>query len=335
VEFALFIIFGAIAVATGFYVIVAKNPINSAISLIGTFLALAGVYVLLDAHFMAVIQVLVYAGAIMVLFLFVIMLLSLSDDELGEKRINTFKVLAVILAAGVLVGLAATFQSSSPPVGSRIESFVLDEPSRQLPEGAEAADLEAIDRWTVPAYLELRFDFSHLDLVTEAVRRPAGRQLTADDSGYDAYRDVTLVIRSDYLAEPGSLSGAVEDCPEAALCLAWADIAALDDDEDTTADTLPPAGRRLTVELDLSMVGLASLDPNQTIPARAELGWAREEGGGLGGRVHRVQATDTSWGGIASVGRLLFSRYALPFEVASVLLLVAMIGAIMIAKKRL
>ncbi len=72
----LFYVFAAIAVGTTLLVVVQSNPVHSVILLIGSFIGLAGLYVLLDAPFVAVIQIIVYAGAIMVLFLFVVMLLN-------------------------------------------------------------------------------------------------------------------------------------------------------------------------------------------------------------------------------------------------------------------
>ena len=108
-ELIFFILFGGVAVGTALYVVIARNPINSALSLIVTFLSLAGIYVLLNAHFLAVIQVLVYAGAIMVLFIFVIMLLNLREDDLGEARFNFFKVLGVVLSVGIFAKLAHFF----------------------------------------------------------------------------------------------------------------------------------------------------------------------------------------------------------------------------------
>src|SRR5215470_5420831 len=74
-ESALFWIFSACTVGAALLVVSAKSPINSAMSLVATFFFLAGIYVLLLAHTIAIFQVLVYAGAIMVLFLFAIMLL--------------------------------------------------------------------------------------------------------------------------------------------------------------------------------------------------------------------------------------------------------------------
>jgi len=81
VEEALFWVFGACIVLGAAGVIFARNTVNSAMALVATFFFLAGIYVLLWAHTIAILQVLVYAGAIMVLFLFVIMLLSLTEHE--------------------------------------------------------------------------------------------------------------------------------------------------------------------------------------------------------------------------------------------------------------
>jgi NADH-quinone oxidoreductase subunit J len=80
----LFYVFGAIAVVSSLLVIAQRNPIYSVLLLILSFGALSGLYVLLDAPFVAVIQIIVYAGAIMVLFLFVVMLLNAPQEETEE-----------------------------------------------------------------------------------------------------------------------------------------------------------------------------------------------------------------------------------------------------------
>ena len=77
----LFLAFGVIAVAGAVNLLVQRHPINSALSLIAVMAALAGEYLLLGAEFVAVVQVIVYAGAIMVLFVFVIMLLNAGVEE--------------------------------------------------------------------------------------------------------------------------------------------------------------------------------------------------------------------------------------------------------------
>src|SRR3954453_19647778 len=101
-ELILFVAFGLLTLLSSLDVVIAKSPIPCAMSLVATFFFLAGLYVLLWAHTIAVLQVLVYAGAIMVLFLFVIMLLSLGDIGPGAKI--SFSRIVGGLAAFALLG---------------------------------------------------------------------------------------------------------------------------------------------------------------------------------------------------------------------------------------
>jgi NADH-quinone oxidoreductase subunit J len=95
----LFILFGAFAIGCAISMVVQRNPLYSAISLIGVFISLACLYVLLAAPFIAAVQVIVYAGAIMVLVIFVIMLLNVEEEEPRQKRLRFLVPLAVALAA--------------------------------------------------------------------------------------------------------------------------------------------------------------------------------------------------------------------------------------------
>ena len=105
----LFYLFSLLAVVAGLFVVTARNPITSAVSLVLCFFGLAADYVLLDAHFVAVTQVLVYAGAIMVLFIFVIMLLNLRGEKAPlldlSRRALFGLVVAGLLGVGLIVGL--------------------------------------------------------------------------------------------------------------------------------------------------------------------------------------------------------------------------------------
>jgi NADH-quinone oxidoreductase subunit J len=87
-DLLLFYLFGAIAVAASLLVVLGRNPMHSVLLLIVSFAALAGLYIGLDAPFAAVVQIIIYAGAIMVLFLFVVMLLNAhrEDDAPGGMR---------------------------------------------------------------------------------------------------------------------------------------------------------------------------------------------------------------------------------------------------------
>ena len=78
---ALFFLFAGLAIACAFSVVYQKNPLYSAVSLIGVLISLACTYILLAAPFIAAVQILIYAGAIMVLVVFVIMLLNLDEDK--------------------------------------------------------------------------------------------------------------------------------------------------------------------------------------------------------------------------------------------------------------
>ena len=86
IEFIIFFFFAAVAVVFALVVILHRNPVIGALSLVASFFALAVMYVLLDAPFLAALQVIVYAGAIMVLFLFVIMLLNLQHAPEPTNR---------------------------------------------------------------------------------------------------------------------------------------------------------------------------------------------------------------------------------------------------------
>ena len=110
INLILFYVFGAIAVVTTLMVILQSNPIHSVLLLIASFMALAGLYVLLDAPFVAVTQIIVYAGAIMVLFLFVVMLLNVPREDAldasGGIEVSTgAKVFGTMLAMAMAIEL--------------------------------------------------------------------------------------------------------------------------------------------------------------------------------------------------------------------------------------
>jgi NADH-quinone oxidoreductase subunit J len=107
-----FYVFAAVAVIASLLVVGQKNPMHSVMLLITSFGALAGLYVLLDAPFTAVTQIIIYAGAIMVLFLFVVMLLNVPREEpalsavLGPTGIRLGALLSVLLAVEIVWALS-------------------------------------------------------------------------------------------------------------------------------------------------------------------------------------------------------------------------------------
>jgi NADH-quinone oxidoreductase subunit J len=99
----LFYLFAALTLICGALVILNRNPVNSAMFLVLSIASMAGLFVLLHAFFLAAIQVLVYAGAVMVLFLFVIMLLDLKEEQ--RRKINLFGIITgsvSVLAIGAI-----------------------------------------------------------------------------------------------------------------------------------------------------------------------------------------------------------------------------------------
>ena len=98
----LFILFGGLAIGCAISVVAQRNPLYCAISLIGVFMSLASLYVMLAAPFIAAVQVIVYAGAIMVLVVFVIMLLNVEQEAKRRIRMGFLVPAAIALAAALI-----------------------------------------------------------------------------------------------------------------------------------------------------------------------------------------------------------------------------------------
>src|SRR4051812_10720499 len=119
-----FYLFGVIALASAITFVTRKSPVAAALWLVNTMFSLAALYILLDAQFIGAIQVLVYAGAIMVVFLFVIMLLNLGHpSELADARGLGWKLAAGLVGLALLAQIMVLTRSRLPerltlPVGS-------------------------------------------------------------------------------------------------------------------------------------------------------------------------------------------------------------------------
>src|SRR5471030_3287203 len=102
----LFYVFAALTLLFGVLVVVnpfSRNPVTSAMFLVLTIISMAGLFVLLHAFFLAAVQVIVYADAVMVLFLFVIMLLDLKEEQ--HRKIKKVAILAGLLLVGTIVAI--------------------------------------------------------------------------------------------------------------------------------------------------------------------------------------------------------------------------------------
>lgn len=118
----LFFLLSAMAIFSAIMVLVSRNPVHSVLWLIAVFFAISGHYILLNAQFLAIVNLIVYAGAIMVLFLFVIMLMNLNKDTEPQK--NIWMKLAGVVSGGcflmVLISLvrqAADMQGKAAQTG--------------------------------------------------------------------------------------------------------------------------------------------------------------------------------------------------------------------------
>lgn len=110
-----FFLLAAISVTTAVMMVLHRSPVMSAIYLIANFFALAALYLLLRAQLLAVLQIVVYTGAIMVLVIFVIMLLNLGDEERLREKYDLRMVCVVALAAGFVAELAYIMVFSGDP----------------------------------------------------------------------------------------------------------------------------------------------------------------------------------------------------------------------------
>lgn len=104
---AFFFLFAVVAVGGALGVALGRSPVASLLFMVATLASVAGIFVLLEAHFLAAVQVMVYAGAIMVLFLFVIMLLNLGHDYRADLKFGLWSLLA-LAASGLTGGLLWT-----------------------------------------------------------------------------------------------------------------------------------------------------------------------------------------------------------------------------------
>lgn len=125
-----FYLFSTLTLAAALLVVTNRNAVTSAMFLIVTFLGMASLFVLLESYFLAVIQVLVYAGAVVVLFLFIIMLLDVKGGPTVRPRLFTLvassvglALLLIGLAAGIKRGGLASTPVEGPGVGANLKNF--------------------------------------------------------------------------------------------------------------------------------------------------------------------------------------------------------------------
>lgn len=371
IEVFLFTVIGIVAIVSAMMMLVSENAVHSALFLILNFACVAFLYILLDASFLAMVQIAVYAGAIMVLFLFVIMLLG-AEKTGGDVR--TFKWLspvALTLAMSLLVAIALAVLTGEvdsrdvpPPspmlrVAHAAPSFADDPVDIYLNDELAVEGLaygEASDFADLPAG-----EYSVSLGVNDAVL-PVGEPIVVEDGtvstvvahGGDALptlsvvaedistvegRDGRLLVFNAY-TEPVSL---VDPGPDA--------IIEADEAVDVIVEGLPVGAASEMLEsgegtfrrafvpadnLDNPLVTLRELEIERGTATLLILAAEPDpvvEDTLRPAVVTLVAATLPQFGGPAAIGQSLFIEYVLPFQMVAVLLLAAMVGAIVLTQR--
>lgn len=273
-ESLFFWIFAFGAVSSSIAVVALRNPLYSALALVLDFFFFAGLYGLLSAHLMAVAQVLVYAGAIMVLFLFIIMLLNLRDDELGSFEFRVHH----LISAGAVSGLLFFIASAITPLVD--DSAVAEE--RQAHAEQYEAKAKAYSANVEQAQAE----------ENEALR--AQKLLQAARTNPDIVQRRTAV--------KGPLFA---DLSEEGLEQFWLE------------------------RLERHEAGETAINQNK---------WSRFDRSKPMELPHNLSSKAeqrASFGTIEPMSILIVNRFVVPFELTALLLLAAIVGAVIIAKRRL
>ena len=282
-ESLFFWFFAGGAVVASVAVVALRNPLYSALALIIDFFCFAGLYALLSAHLMAILQVLVYAGAIMVLFLFIIMLLNLRDEELGRFEFRVHH----LLSAGTIAGLLFFMVTAITPLMD--SDSVREQRALAAASGAEAL---ALYESSVAQDEELG---EGPDAAEREARREALVRLEREARQASAVRTTTAIKGPLYA-----------DLNEAGLEAMWEERLARHERGETALNQgkWDRFDRKRLV-----------LPPSLT---------AREDG-----------IRQASFGTVEPLSLLIVNRFVIPFELTALLLLAAIVGAVIIAKRRI
>jgi NADH:ubiquinone oxidoreductase subunit 6 (chain J) len=134
----LFFVFAALALICAGLVILNRNPVTSAMFLVLTIVSLAGLFVLLNAFFLAAIQILVYAGAVMVLFLFVVMLLDLKTEQ--RQKIKLFGIIGGVISVGAVIAIF-------------LRSLYVTKPGAELAKAEAVGDTVSLGKMLFSSYV--------------------------------------------------------------------------------------------------------------------------------------------------------------------------------------
>jgi NADH-quinone oxidoreductase subunit J len=156
-ELIVFVVLAPLAVVTALGMVLSRNAVYSALLLVVNFFCLAGFYVLLEAQFVAAVQVIVYAGAIMVLFLFVLMLLGIGNEVVVKEQMRGQRPAAVLLTLGLLVAIVGALAAG-----------VFDAAPASLAAANQGGNVQAVGRLLFTRYT-FAFETAGILLVVAAV----------------------------------------------------------------------------------------------------------------------------------------------------------------------
>ncbi len=279
-----FWVFALGAVGSSVAVVALRNPLYSALALILDFFFFAGLYGLLSAHFMAVTQVLVYGGAIMVVFLFIIMLLNLKEEELERFEFRIHHLLALFGAVGMLVFVTRAIV----PLVDNAE--------------VEAKRAEAAQVYTTASQAhEARVDEAKA-LEDRAERTARLAELNAAEPRYQVKTPTAVLGLNADLSEAG-LEGEYRD-----RIVGYQEGRAR-----------PNSGKYRRFDDSKPMVVPPALTGEGLVTKRGEL----------------RASTPATFGTVQPISILLINRFVVPFQLTALLLLAAIVGAVIIAKRRI
>ncbi|MFO8058370.1 MAG: NADH-quinone oxidoreductase subunit J [bacterium] len=316
-----FYITAAVAIASAILVVWHKNPVINALYLVLCLFAVAVAYVLLDAHFLAAIQVLLYAGAILVLFLMIVMLVNV-DERLLKARPTVGKVIGGFAVLGVALLLVIVFKNyhdkreqvvSPVQMGGflvRINDTIVDRLEKEKEDLQSRLDIED----TAAAKAEFKEDIAELEADIERRRDKEfspSALAASKELGPDKRGELALVGLQ---AMDNKEERLFVDLPEEVDLLRGKK---LEEWRDTVKEQLEKKGRlkNLEVPVEFSQISLSSMYAYVESAVEGRLRYYSE------------------FGSTRSVGIILFSRHLLPFELASILLLGAIIGALVLSRR--
>ena len=296
-ETILFYAFAATAALSGLLAVSRKNAVASACWLVVMFFGLSAIYVLLEAYFVAAVQILVYAGAIMVLFLFVIMLLDLRSSQLASHSGPKLKVMGIVLSVAFTVAVLHALKDASadPKIADRVTA-VLRLPAPPTPEPKDPMDVPVPPPAPPPVDVELH----------EVLAVPALNELgvaPGDGRGDRAYEG-EVRIGDEKVARKLNVTVS----PDGTFNVSLADAERVT----TLIGVRPPSG-----ETSVFSINGAKFDV--TIQRG---GLDARSGGGPDGSPR-------------AIGKAHFEDWLLPFEIVSLLLTGAIFGAVVLTKRKL